>query len=275
MLAEEYPVRLLCELLACAPSSYYYRPRKREDTELRDVIEQIALEFPCYGYRRITAELRRRGYVVNHKRVQRLMREENLIVQVKRYVRTTFSRHGLKRYPNLVKGLEPQGPNHIWCGDITYIRLRTEFLYLAVLMDLFTRGIRGWHLSRNLTEELTRKALEHAMALYPAPRIHHSDQGVQYAAQGYVALLEAHGVQISMAAVGRPTENAYAERLIRTLKEEEVYLNEYEDFADAYSRIGHFLEEVYMTKRVHSALGYLTPAEFEAVCQTECCLTSA
>ncbi len=265
MMAQEYPVRLLCEFLDCAPSAYYYQPQGRDDTELRDLIEQIALEFPCYGYRRITAELRRRKHLVNHKRVLRIMREEDLLVQVKRYVRTTFSQHGLGRYPNLVKNLKPEGPNHIWCGDITYIRLRSEFLYLAVLMDIFTRAIRGWHLGHDLTEELVRTALERALAVHPAPRIHHSDQGVQYAAHGYVALLEAHGVQISMAAVGRPTENAYAERLIRTLKEEEVYLNDYEDYDDAYRRIGHFLDDVYTTKRVHSALDYLTPAEFEAL----------
>jgi len=269
MVAQEYPIRLLCELLACAPSSYYYQPPSREDTELRDVMEEIALEFPRYGYRRMTAELRRRGHLVNHKRVLRLMRQENLLVQVRRYVHTTFSQHGLGRYPNLVKGLEPEGPHHLWCGDITYIRLRSEFFYLAVLMDTFTRAIRGWHLSHNLTEELARIALEQALAAHPAPRIHHSDQGVQYAAHGYIALLEAHGTQISMAAVGRPTENAYAERLIRTLKDEEAYLHEYEDYDDAYQHIGHFLEEVYMAKRVHSALGHLTPAEFDALQRVE------
>ncbi len=168
---------------------------------------------------------------MNHKRVLRIMREENLLVQVKRYVRTTLSQQDL--------GLE--GPNHIWCGDITYIRLRTEFRYLAVVMDIFARAIRGWHLSRNLTEELVRRALERALMVYPAPRIHHSDQGIQYVAHGYVALLETHGTQISMAAVGRPMENAYAERLIRTLKEEEVYLNDYQDYQDAHNRISHFL----------------------------------
>jgi putative transposase len=180
-------------------------------------------------------------------------------------VHTTFSQDGLRRYPNLIKGMEPEGPNHIWCGDITYIRLRSEFLYLAVLMDIFTRAIRGWHLSHNLTEELVRIALERALATHPAPRIHHSDEGVQYAARGYIALLQARGTQISMATVGRPTENAYAERLIRTVKDEEVYLHEYEDCDDAYQRIGQFLEDVYMSKRVHSALEYLTPAEIEVL----------
>jgi len=243
MLMGEYPVRLLCELLACAPSSYYYQPQGRDDTGLRDLIEQIALEFPRYGYRRITAELHRRGYMANHKRVLRIMREETLLVQVKRSVRTTFSRHGLGRYPNLIKDLEPDDPDHIWCADITYIRLRAEFLYLAVLMDILTRAIRGWYLGHNLTEELVRTALERALTTHSAPRIHHSDQGIQYAAHGYVALLEAHDTQISMAAVGHPGENAYAERVIRTLKEEEVYLNEYEDYEDAYHRIGRFLDD--------------------------------
>ncbi len=175
-------------------------------------------------------------------------------------MRTTFSQHNLGWYPNLIKHLEPIEPNHIWCGDIPYIRVRSEFLYLAVLMDIFTRAIRGWHLGRDLTEALVLTALERALATHPAPDIHHSDHGVQYAASGYVALLESHGTQIS-----RPTENAYAERLIRTLKDEEVYLNDYEDYDDAYQHIGRFLDEVYMTRRVHSALGYLTPAEFEAL----------
>jgi len=265
MVADEYSVRLLCDLLGCAASSYYYHSQRRDDTTLRDLMEVIALEFPRYGYRRMTAELRRRGEVVNHKRVLRLMREENLLVQVKRYVRTTFSQHNLGWYPNLIKDLKPIEPNHIWCGDITYIRVRTEFLYLAVLMDIFTRAIRGWHLGHDLTEALVHTALERALATHPAPRIHHSDHGIQYVAHGYIALLDSHGTQVSMAAIGRPTENAYAERLIRTLKDEEVYLNDYEDYDDAYQHIGRFLDEVYMTKRVHSALGYLTPAEFEAL----------
>lgn len=168
-------------------------------------------------------------------------------------MRTTFSQYGLGWYLNLVKDLETEGPNHIWCGDITYIRARSEFLYLEVLMEIFTRAIRGWHLGRDLTEELVRTAPERAPAADPVPAIHHSDQGVQYAAHGYVALLEAHGTQISMAAVRRPMENAYAERLIRTLKEEEMYLNEYENYEDTYHHIGNFLDDVYMTKRVHSA----------------------
>ncbi len=168
-------MRLLCELLTCEPSSYYYQPQGRDDTDLREQIERIAVEFPRYGYRRITAELHRRGQPVNHKRVLRIMRQESLLVHVKRYVHTTFSGHGLRRYPNLIKGLAATGPDDIWCGDITYIRLSSEFLYLAVLMDLFTRGIRGWYLSRDLTEALVCTALIRALANHPAPRIHHSD----------------------------------------------------------------------------------------------------
>lgn len=263
MASEEFEVKVLCGLTDVARSSFYYRPQPVDDLDLRSAIERIALEYPRYGYRRMTAELERRQMAVNHKRVLRLMRQGNLLVEVKRYCRTTFSQHPYGRYPNLVKGLEIVRPNQVWCGDITYIRVQREFIYLAVLMDIFTRSIRGWELGRNLTEELSKGALVRALASR-RPEIHHSDQGVQYAATGYVGLLEEAGVRISMAAKGQPTQNAYAERLMRTLKEEEVYLHEYEDFADAYQHIGRFLDDVYMYKRVHSALGYLPPAEFEA-----------
>ena len=263
MLKEEYPVRLLCEILHCAPSSYYYRSTKEDDLPLREEIERIALEFPRYGYRRVTAELRRRGYKVNHKKVYRIMREENLLVQVRRYLKTTLSNHNLGRYPNLIDDMQILRPNQVWCGDITYIRLKKEYAYLAVLMDIFTRGIRGWRISNSLDEELTISALMRALSRYPAPEIHHSDQGVQYASRRYIQILQEQGVKISMASRGNPRQNGYAERLIRTLKEEEVYLNEYEDIEEARRRIGHFLERVYMQKRVHSALGYLTPAEYE------------
>lgn len=261
--SEEFDVKLVCDLLGVARSSFYYRPQAQDDLELRSAMESIALEFPRYGYRRITAELGRRQWEVNHKRVLRLMREDNLLVEVKRYCRTTCSQHPYGRFPNLVKGLEIVSPDQVWCGDITYIRLQREFVYLAVLMDIFTRAIRGWELARHLTEDLAKRALERALASR-RPEMHHSDQGVQYAASGYVGRLEAAGVRISMAAVGQPTQNAYAERLMRTLKEEEVYLHDYQDFADAYQHIRHFLDDVYMNKRVHSALGYVPPAEFEA-----------
>jgi putative transposase len=256
-------VSLLCDLIELPRSTFYYASQVLPDLELRDAMEAVALEFPRYGYRRMTVELRRRQWVVNHKKVLRLMRENNLLVEVRRLVRTTDSQHPFGRYPNLLKNLVVSYPDQAWVGDITYVRVQTEFLYLAVLMDVFTRAIRGWELGRHLTEGLTQAALVRALATH-RPEIHHSDQGVQYAAGGYVGLLEAAGTQISMADKGQPTQNAYAERLMRTLKEEEVYLHDYLDFADAYQHIGRFLDEVYMTKRVHSALGYLTPVEFEA-----------
>lgn len=251
-----------------APSSFYYQGQPIEEVELRAAIEQIALAFPRYGYRRMTAELHRQGWPVNHKHVLRIMREESLLVQVRQYCQTTNSRHSYGVYPNLLKGREIVRPNQVWAADLTYIRLQRQFVYLAVLLDVFTRAIRGWELSGSLSEELSKAALQRALAS-AQPEIHHSDQGVQYAAQGYVQLLQEAQVQISMAAKGTPTDNAFVERFMRTLKEEEVYLHEYRDLADARTHIGRFLEEVYMHKRLHSSLGYLPPAEFEARWQAE------
>lgn len=263
MLAEAYPVRRLCEVLDLAPSTYYYQSQAQDDLELREALEAVAVAYPRYGSRRLTAELCRRGWSVNRKRVQRFMQEENLLVEVRRYCRTTNSQHPYGCYPNLIKGVEVVRPDQVWCADITYIRLPRQFVYLAVLLDIFTRSIRGWELTAHMMEELPKAALQRALQTH-RPEIHHSDQGVQYAATGYVSVLQEAGVQISMAARGTPTENAYAERFMRTLKEEEVSLHEYEDLHDARAHIAHFLEEVYMYKRVHSALGYMPPAEFEA-----------
>jgi transposase InsO family protein len=164
----------------------------------------------------------------------------------------------------LVQGRIVQQPDEVWVADITYVRLRQGFVYLAVLMDVCTRAIRGWHLDRSLEQSLTHEALLKALATHRCPQIHHSDQGVQYAATAYTELLQAQGVRISMADVGEPTQNGHAERLMRTIKEEEVDLSDYEDYEQAYHQIGRFLEDVYMRKRVHSSLNYLTPAEFEA-----------
>jgi transposase InsO family protein len=262
-------VRLLCSVCDLAPSTYYYAARRPDDTELRAAIEAIALEFPRYGYRRMTAELRRRDWPVNRKRVLRIMRQGHLLVQVRRFVRTSIYRRGLGHWPNLLRGLEVVRPDQVWVADITYVRLREEFCYLAVLMDLFTRAIRGWQLDRTLEGSLVQSALGRALARHRAPEVHHSDHGVQYMALEYVATLQGRGTAISLSGIGRPTENGYCERLIRTLKEEEVYLNDYQDEADARERIGHFLEEVYMHKRVHSSLGYATPAEYEAAWRAE------
>jgi transposase InsO family protein len=183
--------------------------------------------------------------------------------KVVRKRKTTNSEHSFPRYPNLVEFLVVQRPDQLWVADITYIRLKNGFVYLAVLMDVFTRAIRGWHLDRSLNQSLTLTALEKALPTH-CPEIHHSDQGLQYAATDYADLLTQHSIQISMAEVGEPTQNAYAERLMRTVKEEEVDLSDYQDYYDAYRQIGQFLEDVYMRKRVHSSLNYLTPAEFES-----------
>ena len=263
-LAQEFPVETLCQLLDCPRSSFYYRELSEND-EVRDLIEKIATEFPRYGYRRITVELARRGTKVNHKRVLRIMREECLLVSVKNFVKPAYLRHDLPKYPNLIRNVTLQYADQIWGCDFTYIRLHQEWIYLAVILDLFTRSIRGWHLGRDMTEKLVTSALQKALLNHSAPTIHHSDQGVQYCATGYVTLLQNANIQVSMSAAGRPTENAFVERFIRTLKDEEVYLSDYEDFADAQDRIGKFLDDVYNTKRIHSSLGYKTPSEFEAM----------
>jgi putative transposase len=261
----EYPLTEVCDVLDCPRSGVYYVPQGRDDEpKLREDIRRLAGAWPTYGYRRVTAMLRREGWTVNAKRVRRLMRVMGLQAQVKRTKRrTTNSQHPFPRYPNLVADLKVIYPDQVWVADITYIRLLTEFVYLAVLMDVYTRAIRGWHLGRALDQDLTLTALRQARE-DRWPQIHHSDQGVQYAAIAYTDLLTAYGVRVSMAAVGAPEENPFAERLIRTIKEEEVDLSEYHDYHDAYQHIGRFLEEVYMHKRIHSSLGYLTPSEFES-----------
>ena len=260
-----YTIRAACEVAELPRSSYYYRASETEESQLETAIEEIAGQFPTYGTRRVTHQLRRSPYniQVNRKRVQRIMAQKKLLRPVKRSKkRTTDSQHPYPRYRNLVKDLEICYPDQVWVSDVTYIRLQHDFVYLAIIMDVFTRALRGWCLSRTLDQELTLSALK-ASLIKNKPDIHHSDQGVQYAAHAYIDLLMSHDIQISMAAVGKAEENGYAERVIRTIKEEEVDLSEYLDFADAARQIGHFIEDVYMTKRIHSSLGYLTPAEFE------------
>jgi transposase InsO family protein len=264
-LTADYPATSVCSVLGLSRSSFYHRPVEDSNDELRQALQQLAAEYPTYGYRRLTKQLQRAGWTVNHKRVQRLMTEMGLQRPLKRRKTwTTNSQHVFPRYANLVQGLQVTKPDQVWVADITYIRLGQEFVYLAVLMDVFTRAIRGWQLSRSLDRDLTLTALRRALH-ERRPEIHHSDQGVQYACGEYIALLrEEPTIAISMAAVGKPEENGYAERLMRTIKEEEVDLSEYRDFQHAYACIAQFLEEVYTRKRIHSALGYLTPAEFEA-----------
>jgi transposase InsO family protein len=265
MLTQEYPVSVACQVLGYPRSSYYYQATdKSDETTLKGAIKAEAARWPTYGYRRITAQLRRGEWRVNRKRVQRLMRLMDLQARMqRRKQRTTNSSHDFPRYPNLVQDLEVVQPEHVWVADITYVRLRSDFVYLAVLMDVFTRAIRGWHLGRGLDHTLTLTALRQALEVYSAPQIHHSDQGIQYAATAYTDVLSAAQVEISMAEAGEAWQNGYAERLIRTIKEEAVDLSEYRDYHDAYRQIGRFLDDVYMHKRIHSSLGYLTPMEFE------------
>lgn len=262
-LAARYPVQRLCKALGVARSSYYYRPAPSDDLSVLTWIEEVLSEYPRYGYRRVTVELERRGHPINHKRVQRIMQEHNLIQNWHKRIRTTDSRHGYGSHPNLLKGLTVERPDQVWCSDITYIRLRHGFVYLAIILDVFTRSIRGWSLGQQLDGQLAMTALERALAR-GTPEIHHSDQGVQYAATGYVDRLKGAGIAVSMAAKGTPTDNPYVERVMRTIKEEEVSLNAYEDIGQARADLGHFIDVVYQTKRIHSALGYLTPTEFEA-----------
>jgi len=262
---EGYPTGSACGLVGIAHSTYYYQAAQSDESELEKAIDKIAGQYSTYGTRRVTQQLRREPYQmqVNRKHVGRIMAEKDLLRPVKkRKKRTTDSEHPYPRYPNLVKELEIVRPDQVWASDITYVRLKQDFVYLAVILDIFTRAIRGWCLSRLLDQELTLTALRRALQI-GQPEIHHSDQGGQYAAYDYIDLLKVHGAQISMAAIGKAEENGYAERLMRTIKEEEVDLSEYLDFMDAHNQIGHFIEDVYMTKRIHSSLGYLTPVEFE------------
>lgn len=271
MLVEEHAAQpgMVCRVLGLARSSYYYSARNKQEDELQEAIRNVAGQFPTYGTRRITHQLRRLPYryPVGRKRTQRLMRSMNLLRPVKRVkMRTTNSEHAFPRFRNLMEDLAVSRPDQVWVADITYIRLKSSFIYLAVLMDVFTRSIRGWHLSRALDQNLTLYALQQALVRH-CPEIHHSDQGIHYAFKNYIQILREHNVQISMAGVGKPEENGYAERLMRTIKEEEVQLSEYNDLDDAREQIGQFLEDLYMTKRIHSALDYATPAEFEALWQ--------
>lgn len=263
-------VSRMCELGHISRARLYrFDPdgeREDEDLDLRDVIQRIALEFPCYGRPRITAELKRRGWTANHKRVGRIMREDNLLcLRRKRFVVTTDSNHNLRVYPNLAGKMELTGIDQLWRADITYIRLATEFIYLAVVLDAYSRRVIGWALDRSLEDDLAIAALEMAFRRRHPPEglTHHSDRGVQYASNDYTGLLREHGVRISMSRSGNPYDNAACESFMKTLKYEEVYRQDYRDLAEARASIGQFIEKIYNGKRLHSALGYRPPVEFE------------
>ena len=264
-------VQRMCELGGLSRAALYRFDPDAEsldpDLDLRDEIQHIALEFPSYGRPRITAELKRRGHEVGHRRVGRIMREDNLLCLRRRKFRvmTTDSNHQLRVYLNLAASMELTGIDQLWIADITYIRLELEFIYLAVVLDAFSRRVIGWALDRHLEDDLPIAALE--MALHsrkPAAGLtHHSDRGVQYASNDYTDLLKDHGIRISMSRKGNPYDNATCESFMKTLKYEEVYRQEYRDMADARRSIEQFLEKIYNGKRLHSALGYLPPVEFE------------
>lgn len=262
-LRSEYPIKQICEVLGLARSTYYDVPAtKPGDAELLAGIESVIVKWPFYGYRRVTHQLKRGGQIVGETRVRRLLKQLEHTCSVGRVPTTTDSQHNHPRYPNLIKDLKITQLNQVWVSDITYVRLGLKFVYLAVILDAYSRGVRGWQLDRGLAKRLTILALKQALDAYPPPDIHHSDQGGQYATPAYTDLFPAT-TQISMARSGCPTENGIAERFIRTFKEEHIDYTEYESFADAVEQIKIWMEVEYMTERIHSSLAYLTPSEFE------------
>jgi transposase InsO family protein len=265
-------VERMCRLAPVSRAGYYRHWRasapRREETAVRDQVQRLALANRHYGHRRIAALLARDGWQVNKKRVLRLMREDNLLCLRKPAFRpaTTDSRHGWPVYPNLARRLHPMAVNQLWLADITYVRLAEEFAYLAVLLDAFSRRVVGWSMQCHLQASLALAALEMALSrreVLPGGLVHHSDRGVQYACGDYVARLQAHGIQPSMSRVGCPYDNAMAESFMKTLKTEEVDGRAYRDVAEATAAIGSFIEEVYNRQRLHSALAYRSPIEFE------------
>ena len=264
-------IERMCQLAQVSRAGFYRSLQEQqpvqEEMEVRAVIQQIVLQHRRrYGYRRVTAELRRQGLLVNHKRVARLMREDNLLaVQPRAFVVTTDSKHQLEVYLNLARRMKLTGINQLWVADITYIRLRTEFVYLAVILDAFSRKVVGWELDRTLATRLAKAALEKAIALRQPPPgvVHHSDRGVQYASDEYVQTLQAHQMIPSMSRPANPYDNASCESFMKTLKREEIYANTYVDLEHLRANIEAFIEQYYNRCRLHSALGYQAPDEFE------------
>lgn len=262
-LKTDYPLRQLCATLECPTSTAYYVARRKDENDLVGAIEQVLLRFPFYGYRKVHKELLRRGVSVGEHMVRRWLHEMGATRSVgKVRVQTTDSNHPHPRYPNRIKGLKLTRPNQVWVADITYIRLGRRFIYLAVILDAYTRAVRGWALSRTIDQQLTLDALDMALT-HGRPSIFHSDQGSQYAAWLHTDRLLEHRITISMSDKASPTQNGLVERFIRTVKAEHVDYSEYNNFEDAFGQIKHWLEVVYMRERIHQALDYLTPVEFE------------
>ena len=266
----EIGIEGLCRLAGVARAGYYRywerkEPREAEG-ELRDRIQRICLAHRSYGYRRVRAALRKQGFCANHKKIRRLMREDNLLaIRRRKWITTTDSRHQLAVFPNLAPFLEPDGPDQLWVADLTYIRLRSEFVYLAVVLDAWSRRVVGWALERELTTSLPKKALLQAIAERQpeAGLVHHSDRGVQYASLEYVTLLHDHQIIGSMSRTGYPYDNARCESFMKTLKQEEIHCRRYGTLDELRNNLEQFIEQYYNQQRLHSALAYRSPAEFE------------
>jgi len=262
-LQAEASIQQLCQVFDCPRSTYYYQSMRRDEADVITAIEAVLMRRPWFGYRRVVAQLRREGVGVGETVVRRILRQlahTRSVGQVR--LQTTDSNHPYTRYTNLIRAMRPKLPNQIWVADITYLRFGMRFLYLAVILDAFSRAVRGWALSRSLSQDLSLDALKMALTK-GAPLIFHSDQGSQYSAWLHTDMLDSAGVRISMSDRGKPTQNGIAERFMRTLKDEHVDYADYADFQDARLQIAHWLEVEYNTQRIHSALHYATPAEFE------------